>query len=336
MKNTISLIFVVVLVLLSGCTPVYKTTGQILNNYAEDHGLPYLLASNDELLACDMSQAFTPFLMSFSRMDVTPEKLAILLHLMSGSCLELEGREQELRYLRAVRAKNSIEAHDARIVEQRLLSRSAERYMQGYEYVSSYFGEPGTACPEIDQMTDEFYWMMGLINGLQAVLNDTASAGRAHVPLDIAAKVSRGAQCLDHEKWWGVPLAMNAVVQLTLPHDTVVEAEYKQAIDQALIMANKHTIGLSYVMATQLFWGTGDLSAMKKTIREYFQSDFLSNEVHPYRMLNQIAFRYMQLFSDRYWTLETGSRTPYGKLGSFPDENTQDTEVEILNLEEIL
>ncbi|MCK5190937.1 MAG: hypothetical protein KAR12_12870, partial [Methylococcales bacterium] len=100
-------------VLLNACTVVYKGTGNIMTGYAEDQGVPYMLATDDVALACSMVEAFTPFLLSFSRVTTPPDQLAILFYLKAGTCIEFKAWEEELRYLRAIHEKNSIEAQDA-------------------------------------------------------------------------------------------------------------------------------------------------------------------------------------------------------------------------------
>ena len=125
-----SLFFVLSLsVLLNGCTVVYKSTGNALIAYAEDQGVPYMLATGDVDLACSMVEAFTPFLLSFSRVTTPPDQLAILFYLKAGNCIEVRAWDEELRYLRAIHAKNSIEAQDARIAQQRFLAQSARRHL---------------------------------------------------------------------------------------------------------------------------------------------------------------------------------------------------------------
>ena len=85
--------------------------------------------------------------------------------------------------------------------------------------------EPGGECPDFGSGSAEFYWLMGLLNGLQATLNDLASEGSANVPLDIASKIGRGAACLDNEKWWGEPKATQAAIWVTIPNNKPVNGD---------------------------------------------------------------------------------------------------------------
>src|SRR5690606_11521396 len=60
---------------MTGCSVVnhmiYKTTGTVMTAYAEEHQVPYVLASDDLEMNCSMAQALTPLLMSFSRVTHT-------------------------------------------------------------------------------------------------------------------------------------------------------------------------------------------------------------------------------------------------------------------------
>ena len=76
--------------LLNACSLAYKSTGDVMIGYAEDQGIPYMLATNDAVLGCAMSEAFTPFLLSFSKVTTSPDHLAILLYLMAGNCSEFK------------------------------------------------------------------------------------------------------------------------------------------------------------------------------------------------------------------------------------------------------
>ena len=321
-------------VLLNACTVVYKSTGDVMTGYAEDQGVSYLLATDDVALACSMAEAFTPFLLSFSQVTTPPDQLAILFYLKTGSCIEFKAWEEELRYLRAIHAKNSIEAQDARIAQQRFLTQSARRHLTGYQYFVSVFGEPGAECPEFDSDRDELYWLMGLVNGIQAILNDIASAGNAEVPLDIAAKVGRGATCLDNEKWWGTPDAIQAAIWITIPGNEPDDKNPAQILDDSLQVGLEQGIHINYVLAAQIYLGLGNLEKVKQIIRSHAGLTSQTAASQEFKILNQISKLQIQAISDRLWTEATGKRTPLGRIGSFWDDS--DKAVETIDIDEIL
>ena len=320
--------------LLSACTVAYKSTGDILLGYAEDEGVPYMLASRDVAMGCSMAEAFTPFLLSFSRVTRSPDQLAILFYLVAGNCMEINAQEEELRYLRAIYAKNSTEAQDARIAQQRLLSLAARRQLTGYYSLIVAQTEPGGMCPEFDSENTELFWLFGLLNGIQAILNDIASGGNSEVPMDIAAKVARGAACLDNEKWWGVPAAIQAAVWITIPGDLPANKTPRKILQQSLQIGIQQGMSVSHVLAAQVYLGQGETEEVKQVIRSYASLSKQKSANHQFDILNKVSRLQIQAISDRMWTEATGKRTPLGKLGSFWDDSNK--AVETIDIDEIL
>jgi len=311
----------------------YKGTGQVMISYAEDEGVPYMLAADDVELTCSMVTSFTPFLLSFSQVTTPPDQLAILFYLMAGNCAEFKAQEQELRYLRAIYSKNAIEAQDARITQQRLLALAARRQLTGYGYLTKAFVEPGDKCPELTSENEQLYWLMGLVNGLQAIINDIASAGRVEVPMDIAAKVGRGAACLDNEKWWGAPDAIQAAIWMAIPGNHPKDKNPEQMLTRSLQMGLQQGIRIPQVLATQVYLGLGQVEQVKNIIRNYTGIKETSAS-KTYKSLNQVSDLQIQAISDRLWTEATGKRTPLGKVGSFWDD--PEKTVEMIDIDELL
>ncbi|NOR71947.1 MAG: hypothetical protein GQ532_20060 [Methylomarinum sp.] len=320
-------------VLLNGCTLAYKGTGDVMISYAEDEGMPYMLAADDIELTCSMVKSFTPFLLSFSQVTTPPDQLAILFYLMTGNCAEFKAQEQELRYLRAIYSKNSIEAQDARIAQQRLRGLAARRQLIGYRYMAKAFIEPGGKCPELNSENEQLYWLMGLINGLQAIINDIASAGRVEVPMDIAAKVGRGAVCLDNEKWWGAPEAIQAAIWMAIPGNHPDDKDPEKILKHSLQMGLQQGVRIPQVLAAQVYLGLGRIEQVKNIIRNYTEIKETSAS-KTYKSLNQVSNLQMQAISDRLWTEATGKRTPLGKVGAFWDD--PEKTVEMIDIDELL
>lgn len=302
--------------------------------YAEEEATPYMLASDDVGLGCSMVESFAPFLLSFSRITTTPEQLAILFYLVAGNCTEFKAWEEELRYLRAIHTKNAIEAQDARITQQRYLSQAAQRQLIGYRYLNSAYPESDAECPAFNTDDDEFYWLVGLISGLQAVLNDIASSGTVNVPLNMAAKIGRASMCLNNEKWWGVPEAIQAAILITIPSDKSADKNPKQMLDNSLKIAKQQGMKLSHILAAQIYLGLGDTEKVKQIIRDHADKTVHRSGNQAYKILNEVSNLQIQQFSDRLWTKATGKRTPIGKMGSFWDDSVK--EIEIIDIDDML
>lgn len=320
--------------LLNACTVVYRSTGEVMTGYAEDQGVPYMLANDDVALSCSMTEAFTPFLLSFSRVDTSPDQLAILFYLMAGNCTEFKAWEEELRYLRAIHQKNPIEAQDARISQQRLLGLAARRQLTGYQYLITAFTEPGAECPVLVSDKDELYWLIGLLDGMQAIINDIASGGTVEVPLNIAAKVGRGATCLNNEKWWGMPNAIQAAIWIILPGTHNDETNPIDVMNDSVQTGLEQGMNLTQVLAAQVYLGQGEIEKVKKIIRNHavLAERTLANQA--FKILNEVSKLQLQAISDRLWTKATGRRTPLGRMGTFWDD--PEKSVETINIDEIL
>ncbi len=320
--------------LLSSCSLVYKSTGDVLVGFAEDEAIPYALASNDVDLGCAISKAFVPFVLSFSRVTAPPNKLANMMYLFAGNCAEVKAWEEELRYLRAVYAKNVLEAQDARIAQKRYLNQAAKRQLLGYENLVQAMGEPGGECPRFDALNTEFYWLIGLLNGLQATLNDLASESTANVPLDIASKVGRGATCLDNKKWWGVPKAIQAAIWVTIPTNKPENVDPLMELEHAIQTGMQEGINITPVIAAQVHMGLGNVDQVKSIIRRHKEAKAHVPDKPEFRLLNEFSALQLQAISDRLWTEATGKRTPISGLGTFWDDH--DNGVKTINIDDML
>jgi len=302
--------------------------------FAEDEGMPYLLTTEDVFMGCAMTEAFTPFLLSFSKVTTPPGQLAIMFYLLAGNCAEFKAWEEELRYLRSIHAKNALEAEDARIAQQRWLYLAARRQLKAYQYLLSVGLEPGGQCPEFKTDNEEFFWMMGLVSGLQAIINDMASQGSAEVPLDIAAKVGRSAACLDNNKWWGLPAAMQAAIWITIPGQKPVDRRPVEVMDQAITTGLQQGMRIAQVLAAQVALGQGEITRVKEIIRKHAAEKNHTPGNPAYKFLDEAATRQIQAISDRLWTQATGKRTPIGGLGTFWDDSGK--AVETIDIDDML
>ena len=319
--------------ILSTCSLVHKNTGDVLISFAEDETVPYVLASNDLDLGCSMSKAFAPFILSFSRVTTPPNELAIMLYLLAGSCSEVKAWEEELRYLRAVYSKNVLEAQDARIAQKRFLNQAARRQLAGYNSLVLAIAEPGGECPVFTDNV-ELYWLIGLLDGLQAMLNDLATEGSANVPLDIASKVGRGASCLDNEQWWGLPKAIQAAIWVTIPSNKPANVDPLKILDQSMQIGLQQGVLITQVLAAQIQMGLGHTDQVKAIIRRHQEANTQTPVASTLRLLNEFTTLQLQAISDRLWTEATGKRTPISGLGTFWDDPKK--AVDTINIDDML
>jgi len=320
--------------ILSTCSLVHKNTGDVLIGFAEDETIPYVLASNDLDLGCAMSKAFTPFILSFSRVTAPPNQLAIMLYLLTGSCSEVMAWEEELRHLRALYSKNILEAQDARITQKRFLNQAARRQLAGYDRLILAIAEPGRECPVFDSDNAELYWLIGLLNGLQAMLNDLASEGSANVPLDIASKIGRGASCLNNEHWWGLPRAIQAAIWVAIPSNKPANVDPLKELEHSMQIGLQQGVLITQVLGAKIQMGLGHIDQVKAIIHRHKEASTQASVTSTLRLLNEFTTLQLQAISDRLWTEATGKRTPIARLGTFWDDPKE--ALDTINIDDML
>ncbi len=306
-------------VALSGCSAVYKTTGWFAYDYAESHAIPFTMRSDDPTLVCNQSQALAETLLSFSDVTYEAHLPATTLYMMAGSCAEAEAHEHALAYLRAFDSQQVAAAKDARIMEKRGYALAAQRQYKAYQHMVAEFTEPGAECPDLDR-DEEIYWVLGILAGVQSVMSDLRAEGAVGVPKDIAMKSVRGMQCVDNQRWWGLPQAVQASVWVMLPDNAPAGTDPWQQLQQASAMATDAGVRMAHAIEVTIADSSGDQQRLKDAIRRHAQSLEQTPAAPDYRLLDIMAHRQIVAVSDRMWTEATGSRTPYDQLGTFWDD----------------
>lgn len=316
-------------------TLAVKNSGKILVGFIETHAVPYVLETDDVEMGCVMAEALTLLIPSLEQINAAPYKLAIIFDFLSGSCSEFKAWEEELRYLRAIYAKNVTEAQDARIAQKRFLNMAARRQLKGYQNLElAYVETLGLDCPDFETWNEEFYWLVGLMDGLQAVLNDIASDGGAKVSLDISLKVGRGAACLNNEKWWGLPDAIQAAIWVSFPENTPTGIKPLSILERAIKIGLNRGVRIVQVIAAKIYIGLGNTERVKAIIRNNVASRLNRSANAQFIFLDEVTTLQLQAISDVMWTEATGKRTPIGSLGVF--WNDTKNKVETIDIVDIL
>lgn len=308
-----------VLLFLSGCSAIYKPTAWIVYDYTEDHAIPYTLTSDDPGMVCGLSEALAPGLLSFSTVAYTPNKAAITMYMMAGTCAEELAQEEALTYLRALKAHNVDEAKDARIREKRHFAVAAQRQYAAYRHMVDQYIEPGDACPKLKKK-DEVYWVMGNLAGVQAVMSDMRAQNVVNVPKDIAMKAVRGMQCVNNERWWGLPQAAQASIAIMMPDSSAGAADPWVAMEAASEMASVSGVRMAHAIEVMVADSTGHEDRLKNAIRRHADAIKTTPSLPAFRLMDLVASRQILAVSDRMWTEATGSRTPIEGLGTFWDD----------------
>lgn len=309
------------LALLQGCS-IYKLAGDQIIAFSKSEMVPYLLTYDDTQMSCSAGEALTPLLMTFEAVGSNPNQMAIMVFTASGMCAESEALEQELRYLRAVKQQQISEAQDARIAQKRWHELAARRQYVAHQRFLLYYGDmPDGQCSEkLDEEFDQLMYMVGLVAGLQSVLNDTQSGQAVGVPRDIAAKVERMATCIDSENWWGLSEGVRAALWNLLPTLAPAEAKPMDVLARIARRGEYSGIRIGHAIWALAAWGNGDKELTKYILRDFAALDRTMKIDPKYRMLDAMARQMLTAISDRLWTGATGTRTPMGGLGTFWDD----------------
>lgn len=325
-RALIAIVSVGAIALLQGCS-IYRIAGNQVIKFSKNEMVPYLLTHDDTQMACAAGEALTPLLMTFEAVGSDPNQMAIIIYTASGMCAESEALTNELRSMRATKQQNIAEAQDARIAQKRWHELAARRQYVAYQRFLKFYGEPaqGECSKELDDDIDQLMYLVGLIAGLQSVLNDTQSGQAVGVPRDIAAKVERMAACVDNDKWWGVPQGIRAALWNILPTLGPSDAKPMELLAQSARQGAERGVRIGHALWALSAQGKGNTALAKNIIRDFTAARRTVNVDPKHRMLDAMAEQMIVAMSDRLWTEATGTRTPIGGLGSFWDDKPKST-----------
>ncbi|MBZ2168555.1 hypothetical protein [Marinobacter sp. F4216] len=327
---------------LAGCSmePIYKTSGMVMSGYSWTEATPYVMRMSDPAMACALGEGVDPLLYSFSEVVDAPDNSGSLMMALAANCSEYRAWEAELDYLRADYAGDVNAAKNARELAKRLNAESATRRYRSFERaMAAYEFDPAAeplVCPDFDNDQDELTFLLGLLNGMQAIVNDSNSGARADIPRNIAPQAERAATCVDNAKWGGLPTAVRALVWLLLP-DTKPDASTDpwQMLDRSSDMSIR--AGMRAAMAIEVVAAEtfGRPDVLEQTIAEFAAADDRMNVWEDYRLVDVVAGTIVLFASDKYWAANYGHRTPQGAFGTLSPERPA-TDMETMDLDGLL
>lgn len=313
------LVCALLLALPAGGCNFHALTGDMLNEYSVEHVGPYLMESDDLLMACETGVSLGSQLLSYSRVTDAPDQAAISTMVSAASCAEEAAWEEQLRGMRALREGRAEAMQDARIAEKRAHAVAAQRYYRGYRHLVSAYGEPGASCPELETELDQLAWMLGMLAGANAVQHDRAAHGVVGVPMDIPIKVTRGMGCLDDDRWFGVPSALQAVVWMGLPGATPEGVDVFEQLAAASAKGEKKGVRLAQTLYAKGAESAGRTDLLRQVITAHAAAVEEVPRHSGFKLLDLTATRQILHMSDVLWTRATGHRTPWNALGTFWD-----------------
>ena len=306
---------------LSGCSQhmMRDVAASGMVGFSNDYAAPWFLASEDTDVMCGMGEGLSA--MTYP-MGPNADALVPMLSLASGMCADERSKEEELRYIRAIRRNDIETAQDARTLQKRWLALAAKRQYFGYQAGVRAWGEPGKTCPALSDHNDKMSYLMGLLLGLQAFQSDFALGGTL-VPTDTVSKVMSGMSCLGHDDFWGLPAAVLSMTEIILANagDDQVALDIGYAkLERASAVGERDGVRMVQALQASPFAMQGKEDRVKQVIRDHVASKKETPASVEFKLMDEMSTRTITLVSDKLWTLATGQRTPYGKLGTFWDD----------------
>lgn len=303
----------------TGCS-VRDMAASGMVSFGNDYISPWFMASDDTDVMCAMGEGMAA--MTFP-MGPNIDPMIPMVTLASGMCADEKAKAEELRFLRAMRKNDVPTAQDARTMQKRWTKLAAERQYFGYQAAVRYFGVPGGECPDFADKNEEMAYLFGMFGGLQAVQMDLSVNGAAGVPLDLMPKALDGLKCVDSDEFWGIPNAVLAVVDISKARLDQDESAIQLGMDRLSLAARTgeaEGVRMVHLIEATLYMSQGDETAVKDVIRKHatMKDEYPANP--DLNLLDEMATRGLRLISDKLWTANTGQRTPFGKFGTFWDD----------------
>lgn len=308
---------------LAGCGNLpYRMAGNSLMSFGKKEMAPYLMTFDDVPMLCGTAESLTPLLMTFEAVGTNPDQMAVLVYMGAGLCAETTAFENELRSMRALRDGRYDEARDARIAQKRAHALAAKRQLESYNRFLRYYGDlpAGKCTKKLDTDVDQLIYLLGMVSGVKAMLNDIQSDNALNVDKDIGAKILYWTECLDSAKWWELPSGMRSTVWAFAPPLAPEGAKPMEDLARVSKVGEQAGIRLSHAIWALSAWGIGDTENTRRAIREFSEAPKRHSVDAHYLILDAVATEIILGISDRIWTEAVGTRTPIGALGTFPDD----------------
>lgn len=307
---------------ISGCS-VRDMAASGMVSFGNEYISPWFMASNDTDVMCAMGEGMAA--MTFP-LGPNIDPMIPMVTLAAGMCADEKAKEEELRFLRAMHHNDVPTAQDARTMQKRWTKLAAQRQYFGYQAAVRYFGNPdNNNCPDFSDRNEEMAYLFGMFGGLQAVQMDLAVAGSAGVPLDVMPKALSGLECVDSDRFWGIPNAVLAVVEISKAKLGQEDHAVKLGMERLNLAARKGEeagVRMVHMIEATMYMTQGDEDSIKDIIRKHvaMKQEYPANP--ELNLLDEMATRGLRLISDKLWTANTGQRTPFGKFGTFWDDKT--------------
>ncbi len=324
LRTTYRLSILSMALLSAACSP-NRMIGNQVNHYSVENVLPIVMKTDDIPMVCHANETNTPLLMSFSQFGVDVNMLLALGYSGAAACTSIEAHEKELWSMQAEKQGLIYMAQDARIAQQLLNRDTGKRQVKAYQHAAEYFklnhkydiGEG--KCPSFKNDNEQLLLIVGATSALQALQNDVASGRLVNFDMSLPAKVGRAMTCLDNEKWWGVPQAIQAGLTIILPKNANEEAEGWKKLQDATDSGLQTGVRLSHATYASIAYMKGKEDYLRDALKRYESIPTPVLNVQ-YALLNEMATLQVRQIADLYWMKYESHRAPTENFSKFWDE----------------
>ncbi|MBW1877556.1 MAG: hypothetical protein JRI25_03795 [Deltaproteobacteria bacterium] len=299
-----------------------------VDRYVTKRVFPHALAVPDVPKACALGASLVHPLAAVPKAGHPPHQTMVVAELTAALCEEGLAWEEELaaerarHNFRALGGERTPEIKDARLRAERAHLAAADRFFRSWQHIEPLYGPVGEGCPKLRSERDELVYLIGLVAGTLALLNDRAGGGGVGVPLDTLGKVARGAECLDNAKWWHTPGTLRAAAWAIIPGLGPEGVEPFAALEEEASAGEASGVRVARALSVLVYANADQRPMVEQGIRAHAAS--LSNTVqHPdWALLDEYARLVTLHESDLIWTGDEGHRTPV--FGALPRGEPED------------
>jgi hypothetical protein len=323
-------------VLSAACSPNHFIGNRVVQ-HATENVMPQVMTLDDVTMICHTNESFAPMLMSFGKFGVDADLLLAFSYSGAAICTENDAVEKELWSEQASLQGWVDIAQDARIAQQLLNRDAGKRQLLAYQHAARYFqnnygydiGEG--KCPAFKNEPEQLLLLIAATSALQALQNDIASGRLIDVDMALPPKVTRAMSCLDNEKWWGEPKALQAGLKVILPQNPQEEAQGWKDLQASTDLGLQSGVRLSHA--------TYAIIAYTKSREDYLRDALKRYESIPpqalnkqYALFDQVASQQIRHIADRLWMQYEHHRAPTQNFSKFWDEKAEQPSKEMSGL----
>jgi hypothetical protein len=314
MNRTSCMAVTLLLALSTGCV-------NTIERFTIDKIVRQSLTQRDLAKACSMGEALTHPLTAATPDRNPPNRALVMSELTSGMCYELLAREAELLVVRSrTNLRNdpigkAAEIKDARALTDRLNTEAALRFERAWTHLEAHYGTLGTdVCPRVKEK-DEVVLLMGIVGGVQALLRDKASGGTIGIPLDRINAAGRAASCLDNERWWHAPQAIQAASWATVPGTAPDDIDPWALLEESAKKGDSTGVRFARALQVRIAVNSGRNEIAAAGIKAHAQTLKETPTPEEWNLLDEYSRLVSLHESDLLWTAAHGHRTlDFGEL----------------------